>query len=70
VSEKSLGKRVRVPVDSILKAHDWLPDGALAPGVRNCCCARAGGYVLQGFRIPKWKSWKTSILKEGGTDVG
>jgi len=33
------------------------PDGALAPGVRNCGCARVGGYTLLGFRMPKWKSW-------------
>ena len=43
VSEKSRGKRVKVPVDSIPKAHTWLPDGALAPGVQNCGCERGGG---------------------------
>jgi len=45
VSEKSYGKRVKVPVDSIPKAHTWLPDGALTPGAQNCGCERAGGYT-------------------------
>lgn len=57
VSEKSRGQRVRVPVDPILKAHTWLPDGTLATGVRNCGRERAGGCILTGFRMPKWKSW-------------
>jgi len=43
VSEKSHGKRVKVPVDSIPKAHTWLPDGASASGVQNCGCERARG---------------------------
>lgn len=43
MSGKSCGKRVKVPVDSIAKAHTWLPDGALASGVQNCSRERAGG---------------------------
>ncbi len=42
-----------------------LPDGALAPGVRNCGCAQAGGCILLTFRMPKWKSW---ITKFDGAD--
>ena len=42
VSEKSQGKRVKVPVDSIPKAHTWLPDGALASGVQSCGRERGG----------------------------
>ena len=57
MSEKSHGKRVKVPVDSIPKAHTWLPDGALASGVQNCGCERAGGGILLWLRMPKWKSW-------------
>jgi hypothetical protein len=49
VSEKSHGKRVKVPVDSIPKAHTWLPDGALACGVQNCFCrARYCGGAERG----------------------
>jgi hypothetical protein len=43
VSEKSHGKRIEVPVDSIPKAHTRLPDGTLASGPQNCGCERAGG---------------------------
>ncbi len=43
MSEKSYGKRVKVPAGSIPKAHTWLPDGALASGVQNCGRERAGG---------------------------
>jgi len=43
VSEKSYGKRVKVPVDSIPKAHTRMPDRALASGVHNRGCERAGG---------------------------
>ncbi len=46
MSEKSHGRRVKVPVDSIPKAHSWLPDGALAPGVQNWGCERAGGVYI------------------------
>jgi hypothetical protein len=42
-SEISRGKRVKAPVDSIPKAHTWLPDGALASGGRDCGRERAGG---------------------------
>ena len=31
-----MGNGSKVPVHSIPKAHTWLPDCALAPGVRNC----------------------------------
>jgi hypothetical protein len=43
-----------VPVESILKAHTWLPDGALASGVQNCGRERAGGMytaVAQDVRM-------------------
>ena len=30
-------------VDSIPKAHTWLPDGALASEVQNCGCKQASG---------------------------
>jgi hypothetical protein len=40
---KSRRQRVKVPVESIPKAHRWLSDGALASGLQNCGCARAGG---------------------------
>jgi hypothetical protein len=43
VSGKSRGKRVKVPVDAIPRAHTWLPDAALASGVQSCGCERAGG---------------------------
>lgn len=56
MSEKSYGKRVKVPVDSIPKAHTWLPDRALAPGAQNCGCERAGGCMLLWLGMPKWKS--------------
>jgi len=36
VSEKSLGKWVKAPVESIPKAHASLPNGALASGMQNC----------------------------------
>lgn len=42
VSDKSYGKRIKLPVDSIPKAQAWLPDGALVSGVRNWGCKRAG----------------------------
>jgi hypothetical protein len=51
-----MGNGSKVPADSIPKAHTRLPDGALAPGVWNCGCAQAGGYILLGFRMPKRKS--------------
>jgi len=38
VSEKLGWKRAKVAVNSIPKVHTWLPDGTLAPGVRNCGC--------------------------------
>ena len=63
MSEKSVGKRVRVPVDSILKARTWPPDGALATGVRNCGCERAVGCILLGFKMPKWKSWIKGVYQ-------
>ncbi len=28
MSEESFGKRFKVPINSIPKAHTWLPDGA------------------------------------------
>jgi hypothetical protein len=43
VSEKSCGKRVKVAVDSIPKAHTALPDGALASEVQYRGCERTGG---------------------------
>jgi hypothetical protein len=43
VSQKSYEKRVKMPVDSISKAHTWLLDGALACGVQNCGCKQASG---------------------------
>jgi hypothetical protein len=41
--EKSYGRPVKVPVDSILEAHTWSPDGPLASAVQNCGWERAGG---------------------------
>ena len=41
--EKSYGKRVKLPVDSIPEAHTWLSEGALASGVPNCGANGAGG---------------------------
>jgi hypothetical protein len=43
VSEKSHGKRVKVPVDSIPEARTWLPDPALGSGVPNWGRERAYG---------------------------
>jgi len=56
-SEKSYGKRVKVPVDSIPKAHPWLPDGALASGVQIVVANEPMGCILLSLRMPKWKSW-------------
>ena len=60
MSEKSRGKRVKVPAGSIPKAHTWLPDGALAFDVQNCGCGRAGGVntalvgcILLCLKMPK-----------------
>ena len=54
MSEKSHGRRVKAPVDSITKGHTWLPDGRLASRVQNCGCARGGRVytaVAQGAKI-------------------
>ena len=43
-----------MPVESILKAHTWLPHGGLASGVQNCGRERAGGMytaVAQDVRM-------------------
>jgi hypothetical protein len=69
VSEKSLGKRVSVPVDSILKGHTWLPDVGLATGVRNCGRERAGGCILPGFRMPKSKFGPIGGLLRGEAEA-
>ena len=53
--EESNGKRVKRLVDSIPKAHTWLPDGMVALGVRNCSCKRADGAYTLGCREPKRK---------------
>jgi hypothetical protein len=42
VSEKSHGKRVKVPVDAKPKAPIWLPDAELASGVQDCGRKQAG----------------------------
>jgi hypothetical protein len=42
VGERSHGKQVKAKVDSTPKAHTRLPDDALASGVQNCGCGRAG----------------------------
>jgi len=56
-----------VPVDSIPKAHTWLPDRALAPGAQNCGCERAGGVYAavardakMEIRVGSMKTWATS----------
>ena len=57
MSEKSYGKRVEMPVDSISKAHTWLPDGPLACGVQNCGCKQASGAhsaVAQDAKMEIW----------------
>ena len=41
--EKSCVKRAKVPVDSIPRAHRWLPDGAPPSGVKGFGSKRAGG---------------------------
>jgi hypothetical protein len=41
-------KEVKVPFDFIPKAHIWLADRALAPGVQNYGCERVGGYTAAG----------------------
>jgi len=55
VSDKSYGKRIKLPVDSIPKAQAWLPDGALVSGVRNWGCKRAGRVNVLWLGMPKWK---------------
>ena len=65
MSEKSYGKRVKVPVDSITKAHTWLPDGALPSGVQNCGCERAGGVYSTVAQDAKMeilaKGWRSRV---------
>lgn len=51
--EKPYGKRVKAPVDSMPKAHTQLLDGALASGVHNFDCGRAGGVYTALVRNAK-----------------
>jgi hypothetical protein len=69
VSEKSYGKRVKVPVDSIPKAHTWLPDGALASGVQNCGRERAGGAYTAVAQDAKMEIVAHTILFSGLTAI-
>ncbi len=39
-------KMAKVLADSIPKAHTWLPESTLAPGVRDWGRERAGGCIL------------------------
>ncbi len=67
--EKSYGKQVKVSVDSIPKAHTWLPDGVLASGVQNFVANGPVGCILPWFRMPKMEIlikpatgwWKRSL---------
>jgi hypothetical protein len=73
VPEKSHGKRLKVPFDSIRKAHAWLPDGGLASGVQNCGGERAVGCMLLWLGMPKWKTWLKGLglcAHSGGIMLG
>jgi hypothetical protein len=49
VSERSLGKRSGAPVGPTPKAHSGLPDGTLAPTLRNRGPRRAGRVYALGL---------------------
>ena len=53
VSENSHGKRVEVLVDAMPKAPIGLLHAALASGVQNCGCKRAGGVYISGAQGAK-----------------
>jgi len=53
VFEKPYGKRVKAPVESMPKAPTQLLDGALASGVKNFDCERAGGVYAALVRNAK-----------------
>ena len=70
MSQKSHGKRVKVPVDSIRKAHTWLPDSTLASGVQNCGCERAGGVYIASAQDAKMEIQATALwMKDQESEV-
>ncbi len=59
MSEKSYGKRVKVPVDSIPKAHPALRDQIARWRLERkiAVANEPGGCMLLWLGMPKWKSW-------------
>ena len=57
------GNGSRRQVDSTPKAHRRLPDDALASGLRNCGCERAGGVYPDVAQDAKMEILEQSVMR-------